>query len=128
MVKQADQTSLINKQASQLHRKDGFREKAVSKPTSSSFDGSKTSAGRGGSNRQLAGALGHHDLACCSYYTAYSAVEGSDGWKHITDNTGGLPDYTFQLIDITGRRTKHPQTRHWYQNLKHCQSQSDRTV
>ena len=60
-------SSLINEQASQLHRKNGFREKTVSKPTSSSFDGSKTSAGRkgGAQTDNWLGALGHwvtHDF------------------------------------------------------------------
>ena len=102
-------SSLINNEASQLHRKNSFREKAVSKLTSSSFDGSKTSAGREGL-KQTTGWVRSvtYDFACST--TQPSAVEGSGRWKYATDNTAGLPNYTFQLNYITGRSACKPDT------------------
>ena len=32
------------------------------------------------------------------------------GWRYITDHTGGLPSYTFQLMYITGRIAYKPDT------------------
>ena len=49
-----------------------------------------------------------YDFACST--TQPSAVEGSDRWKYATDKTGGLPNYTFQLIYIIGRSARKPDT------------------
>ena len=58
--------------------------------------------------------------------TQPSAVEGSDRQKYTTNNTGGLSNYVFQLIYITGQNAPKPDTD--TKNLRHSQSQSDRTV
>ena len=63
-----------------------------------------------GSNRHLTGSVRWvtYDFACSS--TQPSAVEGSDRGKYATDNIGGLPNYTCQLIYITGRSAPKPDT------------------
>ena len=100
-------SSLIKTQASQLHRKNGFREKLYLDQLVLVLM-AQSSGGREGLEQTIGWVRwATYDFACST--TQPSAVQASDGWKYVTYNTGDLPNYTFQVIyNINGRSANKP--------------------